>query len=59
MQEYKVAEKAVLELLNEVALARRVANMHLLDTKFGEKVRVNKEKREKLSVGDGCTSIMF
>lgn len=50
MEEYKVSEKAVLESLNEVALAKRVANMHLLDTKFGEKGRVNKEKREKLAV---------
>ncbi|KAJ3043909.1 hypothetical protein HDV00_003948 [Rhizophlyctis rosea] len=49
MEEYKVAEKPVLELLNEVALAKRVANMHLLDTNFGEKVRINKEKRQKLS----------
>ncbi|KAJ3057011.1 hypothetical protein HK097_001495 [Rhizophlyctis rosea] len=49
MNEYKVSEKAVLEHLNEVALAKRVANMHLMDTKFGEKVRVNKEKRQKLS----------
>ncbi|KAJ3296004.1 hypothetical protein HK104_002085 [Borealophlyctis nickersoniae] len=49
MEEFKVPENEVLEILNEVALAKRVASMHLVDTNFGEKSRINREKRQKLS----------
>ncbi|KAI9336081.1 P-loop containing nucleoside triphosphate hydrolase protein [Obelidium mucronatum] len=44
LDEFPVPEKPVLETLNEVGLAKRVANMHLIDTKFGEKKRTNMEK---------------
>ncbi|KAJ3349385.1 hypothetical protein HDU83_000613 [Entophlyctis luteolus] len=44
LEEYVVDEAPVLETLNEVGLAKKVANMHLVDTKFGEKKRTNMEK---------------
>ncbi|KAI8607938.1 P-loop containing nucleoside triphosphate hydrolase protein, partial [Chytriomyces sp. MP71] len=44
LEEYVVSEKPVLDTLNEVGVAKRVANMHLADTKFGEKKRINAEK---------------
>ncbi|KAJ3114653.1 hypothetical protein HK100_001588 [Physocladia obscura] len=44
MEAYPVPENKVLEALNEVGLAKRVANMHLVDTKFGEKKRANMAK---------------
>ncbi|KAJ3301004.1 hypothetical protein HDU76_005904 [Blyttiomyces sp. JEL0837] len=45
LEEYKVDEAPVLETLNEVGLAKRVANMHLVDTKFGEKRKINQKKQ--------------
>ncbi|KAI9207089.1 P-loop containing nucleoside triphosphate hydrolase protein [Polychytrium aggregatum] len=51
LTEYKVEEQDVLEALNEVSLARRVANMHLADTNFGARRRINKEKQQKLEQG--------
>jgi ATP-dependent RNA helicase DDX49/DBP8 len=47
LSECKVEEKPVLQLLNEVSLARRTANLYLIDTKFGEKDRINREKRKR------------
>lgn len=46
LEELKVVENDALELLNEVGLARKVATMHLMDTNFGLKSKVNREKRE-------------
>ncbi|KAJ3411822.1 Glycosyl phosphatidyl inositol anchor synthesis [Chytridiales sp. JEL 0842] len=48
LEEFSVPENEVLELLNEVGLAKRVANMHLVDTKFGEKKTINETKRKIL-----------
>ncbi|TPX61013.1 hypothetical protein SpCBS45565_g07358 [Spizellomyces sp. 'palustris'] len=44
MQELEVEENDVLVMLNEVSLAQRVANMHLVDTNFGQKRKINREK---------------
>ncbi|KAI8912752.1 P-loop containing nucleoside triphosphate hydrolase protein [Gorgonomyces haynaldii] len=44
MEEHQVPENPVLEMLNEVALARRVAAMELLDKDFGSKRKIYKEK---------------
>ncbi|KAJ3070095.1 hypothetical protein HDU98_006857 [Podochytrium sp. JEL0797] len=52
LEEYPVPEKPVLETLNEVGLAKRVANMHLVDTKFGEKKRNNMEKHGLVQEGN-------
>ncbi|KAJ3293323.1 hypothetical protein HDU79_000432 [Rhizoclosmatium sp. JEL0117] len=52
LEEYPVPEKPVLDTLNEVGLAKRVANMHLVDTKFGEKKRTNMEKHGLIQGGD-------
>ncbi len=40
----ELEENKVLETLNEVSLARKVAIMHLMDTKFGEKDEIIKRK---------------
>ncbi|KAJ3162820.1 hypothetical protein HDU86_003794 [Geranomyces michiganensis] len=44
MEELPVPENDVLEILNEVALAQRVANMHLTDNDFGSRRKINREK---------------
>ncbi|KAJ3018648.1 hypothetical protein HKX48_002754 [Thoreauomyces humboldtii] len=51
MTELPVAENDVLEILNEVALAQRVANMHLADNDFGSRRKVNREKGQQQSTG--------
>ncbi|XP_033634384.1 probable ATP-dependent RNA helicase DDX49 [Asterias rubens] len=43
--EYKVDEKKVLLILNEVALAKREAEMKLEELEFGEKRAINKRKQ--------------
>ncbi len=43
-----VEEKDVLPLMNEVALAQKVATMDMFDSNFGEKDRINKSKRQRL-----------
>ena len=45
--EYSVPENAVLDLLNQVSLAKRVASMALLDGNFGQKVKLNRSKKLK------------
>ncbi|RKO84440.1 hypothetical protein BDK51DRAFT_32994 [Blyttiomyces helicus] len=55
MSEYEVPENSVLESLNEVSLAKRVASMHLTDTNFGARRRTNVEKKKILS-GQGSAS---
>ncbi|KAJ3124299.1 hypothetical protein HK098_001211 [Nowakowskiella sp. JEL0407] len=49
LTELKIDENDVLDLLSEVGLAKRVATMHLFDTGFGNRKKVNKIKQEKLS----------
>ena len=46
-----VPEKEVNELLFQVNEARRIAGMHLRDIKFGEKSKINKEKKRLLAEG--------
>ncbi|KAI8353546.1 P-loop containing nucleoside triphosphate hydrolase protein [Mortierella sp. GBAus27b] len=48
MAEYPIPEGKALELMNEVSAAKRVANMALHDTQFGEKKRIQKLKRQAL-----------
>ena len=40
-------DKAIVDLLHEVSNARRAAALWLLETKFGEKRKVNREKSSK------------
>ncbi|ORX81507.1 DEAD-domain-containing protein [Anaeromyces robustus] len=42
-----INENEVLKIMDKVNLAKRVANMHLIDTNFGEKKIINKTKRER------------
>ncbi|GJJ70672.1 ATP-dependent RNA helicase DDX49/DBP8 [Entomortierella parvispora] len=49
MAEFPVPETKALDLLNEVTSAKRAANMSLHDSQFGEKRRIQKQKREALS----------
>ncbi|KAI8926742.1 P-loop containing nucleoside triphosphate hydrolase protein [Entophlyctis helioformis] len=44
MTEFEVPESDVLDILNEVNLAKRVASMQLLDNNFGAKSKINREK---------------
>ncbi|KAI1313471.1 hypothetical protein EDD11_002532 [Mortierella claussenii] len=48
MEEYPVSENKALELLSEVTSAKRAANMSLHDNQFGEKRRIQKQKRQAL-----------
>ncbi|KAG0043013.1 hypothetical protein BGZ83_011940 [Gryganskiella cystojenkinii] len=48
MAEFPIAETKALDLLNEVTSAKRAANMALHDNQFGEKRRIQKQKREAL-----------
>ncbi|KAF9113260.1 putative RNA helicase [Mortierella sp. AM989] len=48
MGEFPIVENKVLELLNEVTSAKRAANMALHDNQFGEKKRIQKQKRQAL-----------
>ncbi|KAG0001679.1 hypothetical protein BGZ79_004329 [Entomortierella chlamydospora] len=48
MGEFPVPENKALELLNEVSSAKRAANMALHDSQFGEKKRIQKQKRQAL-----------
>ncbi|KAF9411200.1 hypothetical protein BGZ94_001412 [Podila epigama] len=48
MEEYPISENKVVELLNEVTAAKRVANMALHDSQFGEKKRIQQQKRQAL-----------
>ena len=45
MQELEVDEGTVLKRLHEVSVARREVEIRLSEAKFGEKQRVNREKR--------------
>lgn len=47
MQEHTMEENRVLESLNKVFTARRLASVAMHDGKFGEKQKVNKEKNKK------------
>lgn len=47
LQALEVPENKVLELLEDVTVAKRVANLHLADNNFGERKKVN-EKKEKI-----------
>ncbi|KAF9581453.1 hypothetical protein BGW38_001513 [Lunasporangiospora selenospora] len=48
MVDYPLSENKVIELLNEVSAAKRAATMMLHDNQFGEKKRIQKQKREIL-----------
>ncbi|KAG0256320.1 hypothetical protein BG011_004625 [Mortierella polycephala] len=48
LEEFPVPESKVLDLLNEVTSAKRAANMALHDNQFGEKKRIQKQKRQAL-----------
>ncbi|KAF9907118.1 hypothetical protein BX616_000523 [Lobosporangium transversale] len=48
MGEYPIPENKALEVLNEVTSAKRAANMTLHDSQFGEKKRIQKQKRQIL-----------
>ncbi|KAG9284182.1 hypothetical protein G9A89_022956 [Geosiphon pyriformis] len=52
MEEWPVKENKVLESLNEIATAKRVATMHLHDNKFGATKELQKKKRAILVNGD-------
>ncbi|EIM22525.1 DEAD-domain-containing protein [Wallemia mellicola CBS 633.66] len=47
MEEHSMNENKVLENMNKVFTARRVANLALHDSKFGEKQKINKAKNKK------------
>ncbi|KAG9068580.1 putative RNA helicase [Linnemannia hyalina] len=48
MSEYPVSENKALELLTEVTSAKRAATMALQDAQYGEKKRIQKQKRQAL-----------
>ncbi|KAF9336188.1 putative RNA helicase [Podila minutissima] len=48
MEEFPISENKVLEILNEVTSAKRAANMALHDSQFGEKKRIQQQKRQAL-----------
>jgi len=48
MEEWKINENKVLESLNEIATAKRVATMHLHDTNFGASKEIQKKKHSIL-----------
>ncbi|KAI8901195.1 P-loop containing nucleoside triphosphate hydrolase protein [Globomyces pollinis-pini] len=48
MTELEVPEKAVLELLNQVNLAKREASTHLLNNDFGSQKRIQNQKSGKV-----------
>ncbi|CAB4380293.1 DEAD-domain-containing protein [Rhizophagus irregularis] len=48
MEEWKINENKVLESLNEIATAKRVATMHLHDTNFGASKEIQKKKHSLL-----------
>ncbi|KAJ1340781.1 hypothetical protein BSLG_004875 [Batrachochytrium salamandrivorans] len=50
MSEYSVVENDVLEILDEVNLAKRIAKMQLMDNNFGSRVNINKEKHRVLGM---------
>jgi len=45
MVEYPVEENAVLEIMNEVNMAKHEASMKLHDIDFGASKRINREKK--------------
>ncbi|KAJ7047428.1 P-loop containing nucleoside triphosphate hydrolase protein [Mycena alexandri] len=47
LEEMTLPEARVLEKLNTVATAKRLANMELHDSKFGEREEIRKKKRDK------------
>ncbi|KAJ7179195.1 DEAD-domain-containing protein [Mycena filopes] len=47
LEEMTLPEARVLEKLNTVATAKRLANMELHDSKFGEREEIHKKKRER------------
>ncbi|KAI8815213.1 P-loop containing nucleoside triphosphate hydrolase protein [Cladochytrium replicatum] len=49
MPEYPIAESDALDYLDQVSLANRTASMHLLETKFGMKKRINMLKSSEAS----------
>ncbi|KAF9973175.1 putative RNA helicase [Actinomortierella ambigua] len=55
MDEYPTNENKVLELLNEVTSAKRAANMALHDSGFGEKKRIQKQKRMAIAMDDSTS----
>ncbi|KAJ3277029.1 hypothetical protein HDV01_000081 [Terramyces sp. JEL0728] len=50
MAEYAVPEKPVLELLNQVNLAKREASMQLIDKNFGIQKKIQKQKQAIVKV---------
>jgi ATP-dependent RNA helicase DDX49/DBP8 len=50
MDEFPIKEDDVVNVLNKVSDAKRVAKVTMHDTQFGEKRRIQKMKREKLAV---------
>ncbi|GET03731.1 probable ATP-dependent RNA helicase DDX49 [Rhizophagus clarus] len=48
MEEWKINENKVLESLNEISTAKRVATMHLHDTNFGASKEIQKKKHSIL-----------
>ncbi|KAG0263225.1 putative RNA helicase [Actinomortierella ambigua] len=55
MDEYPTSENKVLELLNEVTSAKRAASMALHDSGFGEKKRIQKQKRMAMTMDDASS----
>lgn len=53
MKELPMPEERVLEKLNKVATAKRVASMELADGRFGERARRNREKQEMVAGAGG------
>ncbi|OZJ04296.1 hypothetical protein BZG36_02576 [Bifiguratus adelaidae] len=45
MEEYKVNDNKIIEILQEVSTAKRVANMQLHDSNFGERKRIQQAKK--------------
>ncbi|KAJ6515949.1 P-loop containing nucleoside triphosphate hydrolase protein [Mycena sanguinolenta] len=53
LEEMTLPEAKVLEKLNAVATAKRLANMELHDSKFGEREKIHKEKNQKARAAEG------
>ncbi|KAJ7179937.1 P-loop containing nucleoside triphosphate hydrolase protein [Mycena crocata] len=54
LEEMTLPEARVLEKLNVVATAKRLANMELHDSKFGEREEINSRKKDKGRVAGGA-----
>ena len=48
LEAYPVQENAILDILNQVSLAKRTASLYLEEKQFGKKQKINKMKKQRL-----------